>query len=208
MTRQYNQTGSATEGRVNQHITRNRMSKQTGFTMIELVVVIAIVGILAAVALPQFMNATKDAHQAAVKGTAGALAPAVMLARAQYEINRSGGTLGCETTSCQQNVRGFGGGLVDVNANGWPIGVSREITQALPRRCRSLLAMKCLRTFCKALPRQLVRQIPTIRRRSALRMPNVSLPTATMAVTTQLPTTPIPAQLPTPLTETKEAKNE
>lgn len=93
--------------------------------MIELVVVIAIVGILAAVALPQFMNATKDAHQAAVKGTAGALAPAVMLARAQYEINRSGGTLGCETTSCQQNVRGFGGGLVDVNANGWPIGVSR-----------------------------------------------------------------------------------
>ena len=52
------------------------MQKQKGFTLIELVVVIVILGVLAAVALPRFMNATEDAHSAAVKGTGGALAAA------------------------------------------------------------------------------------------------------------------------------------
>ncbi|MFG3499933.1 type II secretion system protein [Pseudomonas sp. NPDC047963] len=101
------------------------MKKQNGFTLIELVVVIAILGILAAVALPRFMNATKDAHRSAVAGTTGALSAAVLLARAQFEINRGGGTLGCETDNCQQNVRGFGNGDIDVNANGWAIGTGR-----------------------------------------------------------------------------------
>jgi len=68
------------------------MKKQNGFTLIELVVVIAILGILAAVALPRFMNATKDAHRAAVAGTAGALGSAVALVRAQGSIPTINGT--------------------------------------------------------------------------------------------------------------------
>lgn len=52
------------------------MNKQSGFTLIELVVVIVILGILAATAVPKFIDLSGEANDAAVKGIAGAISSA------------------------------------------------------------------------------------------------------------------------------------
>ena len=63
-----------------------RLKNEAGFTMIELVVVIVILGILAAFAVPRFANLRTEARTSAVNGMAGGLRSAVAVARAKYQV--------------------------------------------------------------------------------------------------------------------------
>jgi prepilin-type N-terminal cleavage/methylation domain-containing protein len=86
--------------------------RPAGFTIIELVAVIVLLGILSAVALPRFIDTREPAHEAAVRGVGAALITAVDLAHMAWRLEGS--------IPNAQNLPGFGLGDVDVNAQGWP----------------------------------------------------------------------------------------
>jgi MSHA pilin protein MshA len=84
------------------------MKRQSGFTLIELVMVIVILGILAAVAIPKFVDLKGDAAQAAVNGIAGTLSSASAINYAAKSANSANGN---DVAFCGDVVTSLQGGL-------------------------------------------------------------------------------------------------
>ena len=63
-----------------------RLKNEAGFTMIELVMVIVILGILAAFAVPKYASLQTEARIAAVNGFAGGMRGAVAVVQAKYMV--------------------------------------------------------------------------------------------------------------------------
>ena len=95
-------------------------TRQSGFTIIELIVVIALLGILSAVALPRFINVTDEAHDAAVEGAGAGFATGLALLKAQVVANGDLGGIDID------NVSGYGDETLDVNTNGYPVSTTGD----------------------------------------------------------------------------------
>lgn len=82
--------------------------RQQGFTLIELIMVIVILGVLAATALPKFIDLSSEAEQAAVDGVAGALGSASSINKASRSLTTS---KGISVNSCDDLGGSLDGGL-------------------------------------------------------------------------------------------------
>lgn len=105
------------------------MQKSAGFTLIELIIVIVILGILAAYAVPKFMAVDKEARVAVVKSLAGAvrtasdLVRALAVAQGKHHMADSTVNIGGITTVA------IGYGYAKATADGIPKALNSSLTE-------------------------------------------------------------------------------
>lgn len=106
---------------ISKSLSTGRCYRAAGFTLIELVIVIILLGLLAATALPRLLSATDDAEIASLEGVAGGFSTGVSIAHAQWAAD--GNTAGGATSPASKIAINLDGKVFYMNEYGWPANV-------------------------------------------------------------------------------------
>lgn len=79
-----------------------RATQLQGFTLVEIVIVIAILGVLASIAIPRYIDLREPAHSAATRHIHGGFTSALNILHAEWSVR--------------------GSSVAVTNAAGWPVG--------------------------------------------------------------------------------------
>lgn len=85
------------------------MDKFRGFTLMELIIIMIIVSVLAAIAVPKYIDLSSDANTAAIKGVAGALSGANAT---NFAARAANSTKGIAISNCTQVAGALAGGVL------------------------------------------------------------------------------------------------
>ena len=114
------------------------MKNQNGFTLIELVIVIVLLGVLSAIAVPRFVNLEDDAQEAALNASAAAITSAMNINYAGCAVNNHVASADCVTVnSCadaEDIVNGGSLGNFEVTADTAITGASGTTATCTLRR--------------------------------------------------------------------------
>ena len=118
------------------------MRRIKGFTLIELVVVILLLGIISVVAVPKFVNIRSESHVAIFKSTFGAFKTAMANSHLKWKL------AGSPKGIAARNIIG----TLDFNSLGLPAGVDDGAQVSSPQDCIAI--------FREVMDTSLVLQIP------------------------------------------------